>query len=153
MSHNDGTITSPLPGHEPAGDPCHDLYPGSGPADAGGGDDRHATSDAVRVINLAGNLDQSSEPALSELLRDPHVSAPVIVDLTGATLDAAGESALVVACLKATERNQRLVVVVSDPAERAALYDLGITNILPIAQSEAEARTWLDAGPARPATT
>ncbi len=127
-----GNTARPIP-VDLVGDQCHDDYqvPDSDAAPAG----------QIRTVAVTGTVDAD---LLDDHLRDHHLPG-VILDLTHAPLGPKDAALVLEAVTAATERRQRLVVVVPDAAGRAALFDLGMSTMAPLASSARQAREWLEA--------
>jgi hypothetical protein len=125
---------------EMLGGHCHDDYPIPGIDRSEDGIDATGGAEEFRTVSVTGLVDAET---LSEALRDHHVAPGVILDLTAAPLVGADAAAVVAAVREATDRDQRLVVVVPNQEKRASLFDHGITALAPLASSHQQATEWL----------
>jgi anti-anti-sigma factor len=126
----------------------HDEYgPAPHAVDAGGHDCRivHAERGPVRVVQVIGRLDWVTGGSLRDFMRDDCLDPAVIVDLSAAAFDSAGNGDLLAAASRAKSRGQQLVVIAADRSQLEVLSVTGLGLVVPIVLSEEEAMGWLQA--------
>jgi anti-anti-sigma factor len=122
------------------GTQCHDPYLATGAC--------RVLSDQqgqVLVVQVTGRLDWATKGEFRDLMQNDCVEPGVIVDLSGASCDAAGTGVLLGATARAAERGQQLVFVVTDPLEFEVLVAAGLDQVVPVVASVPEAHEWFEA--------
>lgn len=148
-------VTRPLTVVSDGGVGCHDAYPVDGTVAPPEHyctvhESRHGE---VRVLRLEGRLDWASAPAFRQYLDGASRDPGVVIDLTGAAVDAAGTGAVLAAAADVRRRHHHLAVVTAEGPEADALVDAGLGDVAGVAGDERAALDWLrqrgvDVGPA-----
>jgi propanol-preferring alcohol dehydrogenase len=140
----------PAPQREAVGTQCHDLPPVGAVVTDSGARPVHechlvdVQAGAVRVIQVLGSLDWDTETEFQDLMRDHCTDPAVVIDLSGASEDAAGTGLLMAAMARARRRGQQVVFVVPEGIEREVLLSLGLSDVVPVVTSRREALDWFD---------
>jgi anti-anti-sigma factor len=100
----------------------------------------------VRVVKVVGHLDWTTAGSFIRLVCDECRGPALVVDLLGTeSIDSAGTAGLVVSTRTAKERGQRIVVVTTDPLVLDVFDSAGLSAIVPVFASTADAMNWLTA--------
>jgi anti-anti-sigma factor len=89
----------------------------------------------ARTVRVDGRLDWATAEDFREQILDLDVGRPVVIDLSGATIDSAGTGTLLTVALALKERSQPVAVVSADPVQSEVFRTVGLATLVRVAHS------------------
>jgi anti-anti-sigma factor len=93
----------------------------------------------ARTVRVDGRLDWATADGFREQILDLGSGQPVVIDLSGATIDSAGTGTLLTVALALKDRSQPAAVVATDPVQSEVFMTVGLAGLVPVTHSVAAA--------------
>jgi anti-anti-sigma factor len=84
------------------------------------------------VVTVAGRLDWASAAEFRATVRDVLASGPLVVDISRARCDAAGNGALMGAAFEVNTNGGAVALVTDDELETEVLEKIGLSRVVPV---------------------
>lgn len=91
------------------------------------------------VVTVTGRLDWASAADFRSVIRDLLDSGPLVVDISGARCDAAGNGALMGAAYEVNANGRSMALVTDDEIETEVLEKIGLSPVVPVYRTVGDA--------------